>query len=422
MVVRLRVATLFVAVIAVLVGPALADVDLSGDYRVDETAFPLVDVCTATVVQSGTSLSLSATCIGGNYLTGSGTIDPLTGALDLTGTCEVEAPPAGPPQPLSLTGTGAADSISFVVSGTCGSSAVEFFGTKCGNGSLDLNEECEDGNRDNGDCCSDSCDAETGNVCDAATPECTLSLCDASGTCVPNAADEAAGAPCDLDADACTVDTCDGAGTCEATGAPLPCELCETCEADAGCVASPLEVSPHPTVGECLSTESETAKFLNYLDDDDKDRLLWGWKKGPAVPLVDFGTPNTSTDYSLCLFGRRPNGTYEVVGAIEIPSGAGWQPGSEGFRFEGDLPGTGRIKLDLRGSAEAGQSRIAANVKGPGLAYPSIDNLRGGQIELRADNGKCWASQMRVGRNSRSNAKVEKIKLRDCTFDPSKCR
>ena len=111
----------------------------------------------------------------------------------------------------------------------------------CGNGTLDAGEECDDGNRADGDCCSSSCTVvaagtacDDGNlcthsdtcdgsgscvgadpvVCSSASGQCgTAGSCDpATGACVGGPAP--AGTPCD-DGDLCTQsDTCDGNGSC----------------------------------------------------------------------------------------------------------------------------------------------------------------------------------------------------------------
>lgn len=121
----------------------------------------------------------------------------------------------------------------------------------CGNGTLDVGESCDDGNRQDGDCCSSACGVEpagqecddgdlctTDDVCDGAGA-CTggdpvvcdddgdgqcgaPAVCDpASGDCVPGEP-APAGTPCD-DGDLCTqADTCDGDGACVG-GDPVVC-------------------------------------------------------------------------------------------------------------------------------------------------------------------------------------------------------
>ncbi|MEO2136289.1 MAG: hypothetical protein ABGY28_02370, partial [bacterium] len=87
--------------------------------------------------------------------------------------------------------------------------------TGCGDGVLEVGEECDDGNTLGGDCCSSTCTFET------------------------------AGSTCTDDGDACTTDTCDGAGTCDHPAAAdgsacddgIACTTGETCQAGA-CVSS----------------------------------------------------------------------------------------------------------------------------------------------------------------------------------------
>ena len=109
----------------------------------------------------------------------------------------------------------------------------------CGNGVLDLGEQCDDGNLLAGDCCSPLCQFDAaGAAC--STNVCLSGMtCDGIGTCgggTPNTA------PCN-DGNACTTaDTCAG-GTC--IGGPAPnCNdgnICttDTCNPATGCVNTP---------------------------------------------------------------------------------------------------------------------------------------------------------------------------------------
>ncbi|TMB54978.1 MAG: DNRLRE domain-containing protein [Deltaproteobacteria bacterium] len=106
----------------------------------------------------------------------------------------------------------------------------------CGNGVLDLGEQCDDGNLVAGDCCSPLCQFEpTGQAC--ANNICISgSTCDGAGACVGGAPNTA---PCN-DGNACTTaDTCAG-GVC--VGGPAPnCNdgnVCttDTCDPATGCV------------------------------------------------------------------------------------------------------------------------------------------------------------------------------------------
>ena len=111
----------------------------------------------------------------------------------------------------------------------------------CGDGTIELGEQCDDGGAVDGDCCSSTCQTEpSGSPCDdddACTQTdtcqgtsclgsnpvvCTpLDQCHQAGTCDPQTglcSDPAAssGTSCaDTDGNACTTAACDGAGSCD---------------------------------------------------------------------------------------------------------------------------------------------------------------------------------------------------------------
>ena len=86
----------------------------------------------------------------------------------------------------------------------------------CGDGLLDSGlEQCDDGNNDDGDCCTSTCTFEAqGSTCGSATDdECTNpDTCDDSGNCQDN--HEPSGLACSDDGNECTDDECDGSGLC----------------------------------------------------------------------------------------------------------------------------------------------------------------------------------------------------------------
>jgi cysteine-rich repeat protein len=88
----------------------------------------------------------------------------------------------------------------------------------CGDGHLDFGEECDDGNRVNGDCCDSTCHAEPATqVCGPDTDgnDCTAPRCGGDGFCHQDGFFVPATTPCgDTDGNVCTTAQCDGAGTC----------------------------------------------------------------------------------------------------------------------------------------------------------------------------------------------------------------
>ena len=86
----------------------------------------------------------------------------------------------------------------------------------CGDGLLDIGEQCDDSGNSNGDCCSATCGFEAvASTCGDSGTECTLQdTCDGAGSCVDNGY-AALGDSCGDAGDECTVqDTCDGNGAC----------------------------------------------------------------------------------------------------------------------------------------------------------------------------------------------------------------
>src|SRR5213594_4347118 len=140
----------------------------------------------------------------------------------------------------------------------------------CGNGVVDLGEQCDDGNLVGGDCCSPTCQFEPAGQACANNPCISGSTCNGAAACVggtPNTlpcndgnacttADTCAGGVCVggpppncVDGNVCTTDTCDPATGCMNTANSSPCDDsddCTTADTCAGgtCVGGPPPVCP----------------------------------------------------------------------------------------------------------------------------------------------------------------------------------
>ncbi|KNC47443.1 disintegrin [Thecamonas trahens ATCC 50062] len=104
----------------------------------------------------------------------------------------------------------------------------------CGDGILEAGEQCDDGNTDNGDCCSSGCQFEpTTQVC--STPTCN-GLCDGGGTCTTQPFCCLTDAQCDDGLD-CTIDTCGGDEVCHNDPAPAgtSCDDQQDCTINDAC-------------------------------------------------------------------------------------------------------------------------------------------------------------------------------------------
>jgi len=145
----------------------------------------------------------------------------------------------------------------------------------CGDGTLDADEACDDGNTFSGDCCSATCQFESsGSSCSDGNACTTADTCDGAGACAAGAlldcndgnactqdsCDPASGCQnpaqppgtaCE-DGSLCTVsDTCDGAGAC-AAGPPLDCDdkdpsTADGCDAAGGCFHTPIQGFREPS-------------------------------------------------------------------------------------------------------------------------------------------------------------------------------
>jgi cysteine-rich repeat protein len=131
----------------------------------------------------------------------------------------------------------------------------------CGDGILDLGEQCDDGvaNGLPGDCCTATCSFQP------------------------------AGITCTDDGNLCTADLCDPAGTCTHPIAPSP-----TC--------TPPDVAMGASlVMRTLTRGGNQAQFK--------------WGKGPAVPITDFGDPSGGELLELCVYDQTAPDTYALVPA-----------------------------------------------------------------------------------------------------------
>ena len=136
----------------------------------------------------------------------------------------------------------------------------------CGNGVVDLGEQCDDGNLAAGDCCSPTCQFEPAGQACANNPCISGSTCDGAAACVggaPNTlpcndgnacttADTCAGGVCVggpppncVDGNVCTTDTCDPATGCVNTPNTVPCDDLNPCTSGDTCAAGVCAGTPN---------------------------------------------------------------------------------------------------------------------------------------------------------------------------------
>ena len=224
--------------------------------------------------------------------------------------------------------------------------------TTCGNGVLNPGEVCDDGNTQDGDCCSSTC-----------------------LNAAPN------GVACAAPAD-CLVGTCN-AGQCAGS---LSCDPCLACVPGGGC-----QVPPAALCDGMLAGDSWVALKRNATDAS-RDALGWSLQSGSPIALLDFGNPQAVTNMHLCLYDQRGLQLSLTAPASGLCGGGPcWTPTALGYKYvdpELTPDGLGRILLQAGDSYRA---RMYARGKGPNLGLPDLTLQSPVTVRLKRSGGPaCW--------------------------------
>ncbi len=366
-------------------------VTLDGPYRMyfQFTLPPLDFQCDAEITQAGSTLSIESTSCPATPFSLSGTIDPATGAFDVSGTLDLIFA-CGVPGGFHVVGTTDEDeylSGSFdcggVISGPMLGSRIG--GPSCGNHVVDPGEEC-----DGSTCCWPSCHlAAEGRPCVGSTPCRTDFVCTA-GECA-GSSNLPAGTDCNADANVCTPEQCDAAGACLPGGAPPDCGPCEECRPSSGCELA----QPQMDTGTCEGPIEPSGK-LTIVDKAATATTAWSLGRGPAIASDDLGDPTTTTDWELCVWGLDEFGLSPLL-ALELPAGSSWRAVKGGFRFRQN-DAAGRTAIELK-TGVAGKSKVTAKHKGALTIPGGLAFLRPPFVaELHSSEGACLGAKFQSPR------------------------
>jgi cysteine-rich repeat protein/parallel beta-helix repeat protein len=216
----------------------------------------------------------------------------------------------------------------------------------CGNGSVEGDELCDDGDLVDGDGCDSNCTPTAcGNGIATAGESCDDGNLGAGDCCDEGCAYEMAGSSCD-DGELCTFDDeCDGAGACEGRAEVEPICLVP----DAGTAGSRLTLK---------GTGSAT-------------RLGWSWGKGDAIALASLGAPATTDDYALCLFANDGVSDSVLVSSL-APAGSAWTTGATSLKYKSRSLAPDGIKQIQFKAGAAGAAKIKVKGQGAGLGLSSL--------------------------------------------------
>jgi 6-phosphogluconolactonase (cycloisomerase 2 family) len=177
------------------------------------------------------------------------------------------------------------------------------------------------------------------------------------------------GDPCD-DGDPCTTDDRCSDGLCiDQAAPPLGCRT--------------------PAVGQ------KALLLLKDQDPDDKDQLVWKWIKGEATTKPDFGDPDGSDEYGLCLYDAAGFAASWIApaGGICADGKQCWAEKPTSFKYKDkDLTPNGLSQILLKEGLENGKAKIIVKGKGGMLDMPELSTLAS-PLTVRLKNratATCW--------------------------------
>jgi hypothetical protein len=143
--------------------------------------------------------------------------------------------------------------------------------------------------------------------------------------------------------------------------------------------------------------------------------MSFGWTVGEATSLAELGTPNTTTDYTVCVWDHG-GGVPSLVMNMKAPAGGNctghpcWTPlaGGAAYRYSdpGRLP-DGIQQLKVR-SGPLGAPRLTLKGKGVALPNPPMPFAQSPRITVQVVNdvGTCWGSDFVSPPLSNTNARL----------------
>jgi hypothetical protein len=139
---------------------------------------------------------------------------------------------------------------------------------------------------------------------------------------------------------------------------------------------------------------------IRKSDDPAKSQIKWKWGKGDLYTHPSLGTPNTTTDYILCVYDST-SGADTHVTTVEVDASVLWvNKDPKGWSYKdktGSQDGVQKIGLN---PGSAGKTKAQLSAKGTLVPVPLpivggayFDQDPRVTVQLVNSNGACWTSE-----------------------------
>jgi hypothetical protein len=120
------------------------------------------------------------------------------------------------------------------------------------------------------------------------------------------------------------------------------------------------------------------------------EKLGWTWA-GAATTLTEFGSPDFSDGYSVCMYDRSA-GNPSLVWSAQIPSGSSWKRTPKGFVFTDKLGANAGVEKITLTSGIIGKAKFGVTAKGGSFVPPALPLVQDPSVTLQllGPNGLCW--------------------------------
>jgi hypothetical protein len=160
--------------------------------------------------------------------------------------------------------------------------------------------------------------------------------------------------------------------------------------------AGACAVCPPAARSGCM-TAARSSVIVRMGNSSAMDRLTWRWAKGQSAERGDFGDPQTSADYALCIYG----GTAQTLvpgGELLVPKSADkWRAlGDRGWRYRAPAVADGVSDLlVVTSTADKSKAKLkASGARLPDLALPMATGEFPLTVQLvNGDTAACFESR-----------------------------